>query len=277
MQLLKRLTGHLQRCQHERSIARARLGYTPNLIWPHTFNEKVIRRKLRRPDPTWTEMADKVAARDLVAARGGASSLNEAYLITSRAEDIDPTRLPQSFVVKGAHGSGWNVFVPDARELDFNDLRARCRMWLGRTYGSDSGQTWHSGIPRRLIVERLLHDPVWGTPLDYKCFVFHGRVTYVQVDVGRFTHHTRSFYDREWHLQPWGLLYPPAPPIHRPAVLSRLIALAERLSGGIDFVRVDLYELCGEVIFGEFTLAPEDGWGRFWPDSQPDRNLGAHW
>lgn len=43
--------------------------------------------------------------------------------------------------------------------------------------------------------------------------------------------------------------------------------LAEALSKGENFVRVDLYEVSGRVFFGELTLHPEAGTGVFAPSA----------
>lgn len=55
-----------------------------------------------------------------------------------------------------------------------------------------------------------------------------------------------------------------------------MIDYAETLADGIDFVRVDLYELGDKVYFGELTNVPEAGLGRFLPASW-DEALGSFW
>jgi hypothetical protein len=42
-----------------------------------------------------------------------------------------------------------------------------------------------------------------------------------------------------------------------------MISIAERLSDGVDFVRVDLYDLGDRVVFGELTNYPRQGWEYF--------------
>jgi hypothetical protein len=44
-----------------------------------------------------------------------------------------------------------------------------------------------------------------------------------------------------------------------------MIALAERLSQGTDFVRVDLYSLPDRIVFGELTSYPAGGYSPFYP------------
>jgi hypothetical protein len=68
----------------------------------------------------------------------------------------------------------------------------------------------------------------------------------------------------------------PGEPVPRPAHLEELLDVARRLSAGFSFVRVDLYDVEGRVVFGELTFYPEAGLGVFIPPSA-DRELGALW
>jgi hypothetical protein len=52
-----------------------------------------------------------------------------------------------------------------------------------------------------------------------------------------------------------------------------MVDLARRLSGELPFVRVDLYSTPGGLFFGEMTLTPDGGGGRFEPPEW-DRKLG---
>jgi len=55
-----------------------------------------------------------------------------------------------------------------------------------------------------------------------------------------------------------------------------MIALAEDVARGIDFVRVDLYSTpCGPLV-GELTMTPAAGMRRF-PERKFDRLLGKKW
>jgi hypothetical protein len=263
----------------ERRLAGQRIGYTPNLIWPRTFTEKAIRyRKLCSPDPLWTRLVDKVTAKLIAADRAGSSVVVETYQVVSDPDAIDFDRLPDQYVVKANHGSGTNLIVRRASAPDREAIRAACRKWLGQPFGTYTHESWYQPVRRQILIERLLEDSGRAVPLDFKCFVFHGRVAFIQVDFDRFTRHTRTFYDRAWRRQPWGLLYPPGPDLPRPSRLDDLIALAEQLSGGLDFIRIDLYCVndC-DLYFGEFSICPEAGWGRFWPDRSVDRMLGDLW
>jgi len=125
-----------------------------------------------------------------------------------------------------------------------------------------------------------LVDATHGIPLDYKCWVFHGRVEFIQIDFNRYSNHSRTIVDRQWRRQAWGHnpLYPPGPNVERPARLDQMIEIAERLAVDPDFVRVDLYCIDGvRILFGELTFAPGAGWTSFWPDRRVDVRVGSLW
>lgn len=53
-----------------------------------------------------------------------------------------------------------------------------------------------------------------------------------------------------------------------------MIAIAESLSNGIPFLRVDLYNINEQIYFGETTFFPAGGIGKF-TDEAWDKKLGT--
>ena len=67
------------------------------------------------------------------------------------------------------------------------------------------------------------------------------------------------FADRNWNrLQVRYKGQQPVASISRPSVLEGPIEAAEKLSMGLDFLRVDLFDLEGELVFNEVAISP---WG----------------
>ena len=255
---------------------------------PRTFNEKVRYKMLRDHRPLLVTFADKAAVRDHVAALGGAAYLPEAYAVLADPADLVELDLPDAYVVKPTHGSGAVVVVSsaapaDARlpgpggrwiyshvrpeSVDRKELAAVGAEWLEQLYGQGPNKEWAYGpVPRQILVEELLVGPDGGIPDDYKFFVFHQRVHFIQVDVGRFGPRTQDFYRPRWERidlsggPAWASTPQPPPPR-----LDEMIALAERLSQGTDFVRVDLYSLPDRIVFGELTSYPAGGYSPFYP------------
>lgn len=111
---------------------------------------------------------------------------------------------------------------------------------------------------------------------DYKFFCFNGKVRFFKVDFGRFTEHRANYYSPDCRLLPYGeVACPPDPDatIQMPSNLDKMIELAEKLSAGIPFLRVDLYNVNGRIYFGELTFYPAGGLSR-WTDDKWDREIG---
>lgn len=62
-------------------------------------------------------------------------------------------------------------------------------------------------------------------------------------------------------------------PLSKPKRLSEMLALAQKLSKDIPFVRSDFYEINGRVYFSELTFYSDSGMERFYP-AEWDKALG---
>jgi hypothetical protein len=261
---------------------RWRFGRWANLRPPTTLNEKLFWAKLYGHQPFHTIVSDKYAVREWVARRIGTQYLIPLVAVFERVDDLDWTRLPEAFVVKATHGSGYNVLVRDKRSVDASQLKKRFRAWVAENHYYLCREPQYRQIKPRLIVEPLITDAEGELPLDFKFHCFHGEVEAIQVDIDRFRDHRRNFYDSHWLLLPFtwsmwdrhGPLWPQGRAVEKPPQLDEMIAMARILSREFDYVRVDLYNCSGRLYFGELTLCPGGGWERFDPPSY-DLHFGA--
>lgn len=266
---------------------------------PRTFNEKVRYKMLRDHRPLLVTFADKAAVRDHVASCVGEAYLPESYGVLTDPSGLLNLDLPDGYVVKPTHGSGAVVVVsPQAPEharlpapggawiychvrpesVARPELVRVCAEWLDQLYGQGPNREWAYGrVPRQIVVEELLTGSDGGIPDDYKLFTFHQQVRFVQVDTGRFGHRTQDFYTPDWdRLQLSGgpAWAPTAQP--PPERLREMVQLAQRLSAGTDFVRVDLYDLADRLVFGELTSYPAGGNSPFDPE-RFNEEFGRFW
>jgi hypothetical protein len=257
----------------------SKLGYIPHLRHPRTFNEKICNRKLFNPVPQAAMLADKFAVRKFVAERGYPEILNEVLLVTQHPEEIDFAKLPQRFVVKATHGSGWNIIVRNKEEIVPEEIIGQCKVWMNSVYGEWARERHYRDIPPAIIIEKFLFDTQYEIPQDYKFFVFHGKCHFIQVDSGRFTEHTQTIYNARWEAQDFTCQQPRGTvETNKPATLGRMIKIAEALARDIDFCRVDLYSINNrDVYFGEMTLTPWAGFAPFRPTFEGDYLMGALW
>jgi hypothetical protein len=279
---------------------------------PDTFSGKVRWRMLKDRRPLLRLFADKAAVRDYVAAVIGPEHLTACHAIVRDPAEIDPATLPREYVAKVNHGSGgiwivsdrapagvtvhpgpdatppywpgsgWNQVLTRPSDLDWDLLVRTFRAWLALDYSRRFYVEWaYRGIPARMIVEELLRDSTGAVPADYKIYVFHGHARLIQVNTGRFEQFRVNFYRPDWTPvdADWldgDVRHPRAPAGEAPASLPLMLQLAEALGEETDFVRVDLYDVDGRVVFGELTSTPAGGNARFEPHSF-DLEVGSWW
>jgi hypothetical protein len=256
---------------------RKQFGEWPNLIKPKTFNEKVLHRMLFDRRRVLTQLADKAAVRSYVEARLGPQILPRLYYLTTRPETIPFEELPERFVVKPTHGSGWVQIVADKSALDCARLIEVCTKWVNQSFYEISREWPYKHIEPRILVEEFIDDGTGNAPIDYKLFVFGGTVEMIQVDLGRFTDHKRRLYSPTWEKLPVLLQFDDVTgDVPRPMHLTEMVAAAETLGRDLDFIRADFYDASGRLYFGELTTTPEGGRGRFRP-KEFDLYLGGRW
>ena len=244
-----------------------------NLEAPKTFNEKIQWMKLYDSTPLKTRLADKYLVRDWVKEKIGEEYLVPLLGVWDSFEEIDFDKLPDQFVLKANHGSGWNIIVKDKNSLDRAEAKKKLDMWMSKNFGLKSSMELHyMRIEPKIIAEQYIEN-IDGL-YDYKVLCFSGKAHYIWVDIDRFTDHCRNIYDLEWNLQPFTIGYKQSkkevPP---PKQLSKMIELSKILSAGFAHVRVDFYEVEDQIYFGEMTFTSGNGGETFTPP-QYERVLG---
>jgi hypothetical protein len=251
-------------------------GVFPNVLRPGTLNEKILYRMLFDRRPILRRLADKVAVRPYVQDRLGPGPLPKLYWLGRRPGEIPFEALPDRFVVKPTHGSGWVRIVRDKAALDRRALVAECERWLKQSYYEITREWVYKGIAPKILVEELIEDGNSGpVPNDYRLFVFGGGagVQLIEVNVGHLASGRVRLYTRQWEkLAP----EPGNGDVPRPAHLDGMVTAASDLCGDLDFIRVDFYDTPAQFYFAEITLSPECGMGRFILKGL-DRRLGECW
>ncbi len=253
-------------------------GKVLNLKHPTLFTEKLQWLKLYNRNAMQTRMVDKLLVKQYISDLIGERYVTKTYGVWERFDDIDFSKLPESFVLKSNNGSGGAVYIcRDKTTLDV----AKARSIVESTRMGNVGKTYkewpYLNIEPKIFAEELLADGGNGDLTDYKFFCFNGQPLYCQVICDRTTVETIDFYDMNWQHQPFVGLNPncrnsgkilPVPPN-----FEEMKSLAAKISHGHPFLRVDLYNINGCIYFGETTFFPASGLGRFTP-AEYDRKLG---
>mgnify|MGYP003834835901 FL=1 len=242
--------------------------FWPNFKKPSSFNEKIWARMLYVRDPMLTLISDKLKVREYVTKKVGDEVLIPLLWVGLSPKDIPYDNLPSRFVIKTNHGCGYNIIVKDKKHLNKKIVEQLITNWLSKNFclTTYTGSAWgYKNIEPMIMIEEFLEEN-GKPPLDYKFFCFSGRVEYLQINFDRFGDASERILDRHFNvLDVYTGVRLYDGPIKRPENYDEMIRVAETLSAGFDFIRVDLYNVNGKIYFGELTCYPAGGLVAFVP------------
>ena len=246
---------------------RLNMGKKLDLDNPKTFNEKLQWLKINCRRPQLGELVDKYKVKDTVAAMIGKQYLIPTLGVWDRAEDIDFDALPDSFVLKCTHDSGSVVICRDKSVIDRTKIVRQLDKALRTSYYMQYREYPYLYVSPRIIAEPLMTDVRQPILIDYKFFCFDGDVKFMFVATDRPVDTRFDFFDADFNHIPVRQGHPNATkPVERPVKFDEMKCLAAKLSKGHPHVRIDFYEINGQVYFGEFTFFHFSGNVPFEPD-----------
>lgn len=257
---------------------KAHFGHYPNIVVPATFSEKIQKSKIFNRDPRIPIRQDKVLVKSHVTEKLGAEYVIPTLWHGTELPPKNQRNWPIPYVVKANHGCGWNIFVRSENECNWDEIEKKCADWMTQVYGRTFGEWLYGQIKPQLLVEPYI-SAVAVLPVDYKLWVFSGKVALIQVVSDRGTSEiAQAFYDINWVRQPFtgkaiNGVSSYAPP---PNSMAKMVEAAETLAEDFSFVRVDFYEVNNQPIFGEMTFYPASGFSPFEPIIY-DKHVGAFW
>lgn len=258
-------------------IYRGRLVKKLNIEDPKTFNEKLQWLKLNDKNPLYTRLVDKYEVRLYIAQTLGEEYLIPLFGVYNSFEEIEFSKLPSQFVLKCTHDSGGIVLCKDKNSLDIRTTRDKINRHFRNNYFYHSREWPYKNIKPRIICEQFMVDGSGTELIDYKFMCFNGDVKCLFVCLNRNskTGLNVDFYDMDWNPMPFERYYPRSGTIiPKPIAFDKMVEFAHKLSTNIPFVRVDFYEVNGQIYFGELTFFPGSGNEEFTPESY-DYLLGS--
>lgn len=238
-----------------------KMGYFCHLKHPRTLNEKIQYLKFfYYPNNSLVaQCADKYAVRNYIREKGLEDLLVPLIGYWENAEDVDFDSLPDSFVLKCNHGSGYNILCPDKCKFDKVKQRRVLREWMADDFSSRCFELQYKNIPRKIIAEKYLGEEIY----DYKFFCLNGEpeFLYISQEIPNTNGLIKCcFWDAEGNLAQFKRTdeyffeegnYPKLPQNFEE--MKRISAILAR---EFPFVRVDLFEVNGKVYFSELTFTP---------------------
>jgi hypothetical protein len=265
-------------------------GAAPDLRAPRFLSEQILHRMFYDRDPLLRTFCDKVAAKKWIEARIGPGSTPLTLAVTDSVETLGTLPLPDRWMLKASHGSGWYQLVNVASTPLNGVVIEQARTWLKTDY-ADRFQEWgYRNLPRRLVAEELLCC-AGGQCTEVSAFSFRGQVrgirlyrpsysrAVIRVSPPELLRTKECFLDEGLQLLP--LIRPQHD--HCPELaatyqhqLEPFLHKARELSSATSFLRVDGYFTDNGVVVGELTPYPGAGiWLRM--PRQWDAWFGAFW
>ena len=246
-----------------------------------TFNEKIVWRKVFDRNPLFPQLSDKFRVREYIRERLGEKVAERLLVpllfVTENPERISFHELPEEYIVKPNHGSGWYIIVDRERPAARDKILSQCRKWLRKTYGRSKMEWAYCRIRPCILIEKLLKDQQGKLASDFKFHVFGGKVAWAKIILDRFDSSSELYYDREFNrISLSSDKRPVGTELHKPESFEEMIYIAENLAGSLDYLRVDFLSMENQFFVGELTLYPNSGFNRFYP-ADMDIQFGRLW
>lgn len=251
-------------------------GEELDLEHPMSFNQRIQWLKLNDSTPEKGRLSDKYLVRDFVVKKVGEQYLVPLLGVWDLPDEIDFDRLPDRFVMKPTHGSGWNIIVTDKPNLDLDDTRSKLTRWLGSDFAFNDGlQLHYHYCEPRIVVEKFLENSDGGAMWELQAWCFNGKVELIGAIQSPHGENFKQFFGPDWEKLP----FVSSPPIYdgvipRPDCLDELVFNSEKMAEGLAFVRVDWYVIDGSLLFSEMTFTPAGGYVH-WTPREYDLKLGS--
>lgn len=239
-----------------------KFGRWPDLEHPKTLNEKLLKAKLEcfEDNDLVRQCADKYRVRNYVQECGYANCLNRLEAVYDSADDIRWHELPDQFAMKWNFGCGFNIICQSKRHLNIKEASLKMKNWGKEPFWAYFSELQYKNVEKKILVEECVGNEDGTLPDDYKFYCFDGKAYCVMVCVGRNEGWPKFyFFDREFQLLRINRDSVNAPEkfsLPKPEGLEYAFEIADRLSKGFPFVRIDLYLTKMGVRFGEMTFTP---------------------
>ena len=255
-------------------VYKIKTGKKLNLKNPIGFNEKLNWLKVNDIHPEYTDLVDKIKVREYVQNKIGEDICFPLLGQWEKYEDVNFEILPEQFVMKCNHDSGSVKIINNKSKIDHNELakffKSRLKInsyTIGREYP-------YKNIKPMIMAEKYMVPKGSSDINDYKFFCFNGKPEIMFIATDRSTDVKFDFFDMNFNHLDIENIHPQAgKTIEKPKLFEEMKEIASKLSQGMKFVRIDLYEIEGKVYFGEFTFFHGGGFWLFKPDEW-ERKLG---
>lgn len=227
---------------------------------PRTYNEKLQWLKLYDHNPQYVMYVDKYAVKNIIGNHIGYKYIIPTLKIWDNVNEIDFDSLPSKFVLKCTHDSGSYIICKN--KCNFNKARAlkKLKTSLKRNFYYHGREWPYKNIKPRIIAETYIGSDT-AVPDDYKFYTFNGKIDSVMVCKNREQGYPQFFFfDLNWQRLYYQINEPSINyEILKPENFDEMIAIAKNIAVHFIEARIDLYNINGNIYFGEITLFNQSG------------------
>lgn len=243
--------------------------YIPNFKKPRTYNEKINFRKNNPKNPLFSICADKIKAKEYVAEKISPEIIIPNYYV---GESITFEQMKSIIQDKGGcllkanHNSGpVHLLTTESSDDEIRKAVDSTTRQLLDDFGKRMNEPWYSDINRGVLVEkRLQPDPDESDIKDYKFHVFKQQDgscrVILEVHFDSSWNHNISYFDDSLNWLPITVELPNiVTKVDRPVNYEKMLEYSKMLAQPFSYVRVDFYNVAGDIFFGELTFAKTSG------------------
>ena len=265
-------------------------GVYPNLENPKKFSEFLLWQKLYFYDERATTMTDKILCKEYFKnIIGDELHFMKILGIYNSASEIDLKKLPDEFVLKCNHNSGYifhiaktkndkyqikNLRDKTYKKYSFNTMKKILDELLKINYYYNSFEWNYKDIEPKIFAEQYLDS---SELREYKFFVNNGELLMFYTVSNRHIEERDDYFDANLqNMDVWADVPPSDVPPALPKNINQLIKIAKKISKGFPILRVDLYNYQGQIFFGEATFFHMGGYLEFKYPKNLDELLGEN-
>jgi hypothetical protein len=167
--------------------------------------------------------------------------------------DLDQNDINPKYIIKAAHGSGWNINIK--KDTDVDGCKFLLRSW-NRCYSKSEKQ--YTYIKPVFYIEEKINDKILGDTGEAIVYMIRC-IRGAPISIGIKYKNFMNNYDINW--EPIGSTSQKIPfdLLLNDTKFTDMIYYASILSKPFEFVRMDFYLSKTDIYFSEFTFTPNAG------------------
>lgn len=207
-----------------------------------------------------SQCADKIKVKEYVKNKIGKDISVPILKIYNNIKEFNIKELPDKFVLKCNHGSGYNFIVKDKNTSDINKIKSTMDLFQKSDYSMVSGELHYHWIKPLIFVEPYLSDIMY----DYRFYCFNGKPVFMDIVYrgkkpkiyNTYDLNFEPIYNMRREKSDYSM-------VEKPKLFSTMLEYAKILCTDFELVRVDFFYIDDNIYHAELTFTPTAGTAHF--------------